>query len=288
MVRKGSDSLSAEGIIDGLRSGNSFVANGDLIDRLTFVACAKPPVPLAAFTALMEKAATAAVTKNADVRIDGCATMGEKLVVMPGADVVVTIAVRDPKGTNHSPYSFPNPSLAQINITQPLNAPVLDHIDVIGGNVTGFVNPTYTSKYAGLEGSAAASNPSAGIKKMFNSDNWKASANGVRVMSFRIPGVKVSQYVRLRGTNLPAATPYETDGDGNPLADYDLAPQDDGATKTIAGKVVCADTACPAHLRTISGVKYSSLDVAAWSDLWFYSNPIYIEVTKSVKVAGVK
>jgi len=200
----------------------------------------------------------------------------------------VAIAVRDPQGTNNSPYNFPNPSLKQMGITQPLNAPVLDHVDVIGGDVTGYVSPTDTTKYAGLEGSAAASNASAGIKKVFNSQNWTAAANGVRVMSYRIPAVKVSQYLRLRGTNLPAATPFETDANGNPLNDYDLIPQDDGVTATIAGKVVCADAACPAHLRTINGVKYSSFDVAGWADLWFYSNPIFIQVNKSVTVAGVQ
>ena len=30
-----------------------------------------------------------------------------------------------------------------------------------------------------------------------------------------------------------------------------------------------------------------SLDVAAWADLWFYSNPIYIEVKGGTRVAGV-
>ena len=35
---------------------------------------------------------------------------------------------------------------------------------------------------------------------------------------------------------------------------------------------------CPSHLGTRDGQKYSSFDVAAWSDLWFYSNPIFIEV----------
>ena len=291
MARKGGNSLSAEAIIDGLRSGNSFAGSGDLIDRLAFVACAaNPAVPSAAFKALIEKADLNAVAKNAEVRIDGCATMGEKLVVAPGANVVVAIAVRDPQGKNNSPYSFPNPSLKQINITQPLDAPVLDHIDVIGGNVTGFVSPTDAAKYAGIEGTAAASNTSAGIKKVFNSTNWTATSDGLRVMSYRIPAVKVSQYVRLRGTNLPAATPFETDASGNPLNDYDLSPFVDAAKAEAQkpGKVVCADAACPAHMRTIDGVKYSSLDVAAWADLWFYSNPVYIEVTNSVKVAGVK
>jgi hypothetical protein len=289
MVRKGTNNLTAEGIIDGLRSGNSFAGSGDLIDRLAFVACAaNPAIPAAAFKTLVEKAAMNAAAKNAEVRIDGCATMGEKLVVAPGADVVVSIAVRDPQGKNYSPYSFPNPSLKQIGITQPLNQPVLDHIDVIGANVTGFVSPTDTAKYAGLEGSAAASNSSAAIKKVFNSKNWTAAADGMRVMSYRIPAVKVSQYVRLRGTNLPAATPFETDANGNPLNDYDLAPQDDGVTATIPGKVKCDDAACPAHMRTVNGVKYSTKDVAGWADLWFYSNPVFIEVTNSVKVAGAK
>jgi hypothetical protein len=31
-----------------------------------------------------------------------------------------------------------------------------------------------------------------------------------------------------------------------------------------------------------------AFDVAAWSDLWFYSNPIYVEVSGSTLVAGVK
>ena len=149
-------------------------------------------------------------------------------------------------------------------------------------------SPAYFAKYAGLEGSAAASNSSAGIKKVFSRTNWTAAAGGVRVMSYRIPAVKLSQYVRLRGTNLPAATPFETDANGNPLNDYDLIPQDDGVAATIPGKVKCDDAACPAHMRTINGVKYASFDVAGWADLWFYSNPIYIEVTSSVKVAGVK
>ena len=43
--------------------------------------------------------------------------MGEKLVVQPGSDIVVAIAVRDPAGTNFSPYTFPNPSLPQVGIT---------------------------------------------------------------------------------------------------------------------------------------------------------------------------
>ena len=51
---------------------------------------------------------------------------------------------------------------------------------------------------------------------------------------------------------------------------------------------------CPDHMATatdpspIAGQRAVSFDVAAWSDLWFYSNPVYIQVIGSVVVAGVK
>jgi hypothetical protein len=285
MVRKGANNLTAGGIIDGLRSGNSFVANGQLIDRLSFTVCAaNPGLPRSAGKALMEKAASNAALANGEVRINGCATMGEKLLVRPGADLIVTVALRDPQGTNNSPYSFANPSLKQVNITQPLNAPVLDHVDVIGGNVTGFVSPSDLPRYAGTLGSTAATNASAKILKVFNSTNWVAAADGTRTMSYRVPAVKASQYFRLRGTNLPASTPFETDADGSPLLDFLANPAD----TTVTAKIPCSDAACPAHMRTFGGAKFSSYDVAAWADLWFYGNPVFVEVLNGVKVAGIQ
>jgi hypothetical protein len=286
MVRKGNGKLAAEDIITGLRSGNSFVANGGLIDGMSFVICAYNPVlPRNAFKALVEKATLNALTKSAEVRIDGCATMGEKLKVAKGMDLMVSIAVRNPKA-NYSPYTFANPSLKQIGKTQPLNAPVLDHLDVIGGNVTGYVSPG-AANYTGLLGSAAATNTSTSIKKVFNSLSWTASADGkILTMSYKVPAVAASQYFRLRGTNLPPSTPSETDDKGNPLLDFIATPAD----QTIAGLIKCDDVLCPAHMRTVSGnaQKYSSFDVAAWADLWFYSNPVFVEVVGSTVVAGVK
>jgi len=38
----------------------------------------------------------------------------------------------------------------------------------------------------------------------------------------------------------------------------------------------------------VAGQKMVANDVAAWSDLWFYSNPIYVQVTGAAVVAGVK
>jgi hypothetical protein len=222
--------------------------------------------------------------------------MGEKLVVRPGAELMVGIAVRDPEGTNNSPYSFPNPSLKQINVTQPLNAPVLDHIDVIGGNVTGYVQPA-DANYKGTivpnistglltpnNNTGGARNDSTAIKKVFNATNWTALSGGVKVMSYKVASVTASQYFRLRGTNLLPGTPNETDANGNPILDFKVSPND----QSVAGTIPCTDAACPAHLRTVGGVKYSSFDVAAWADLWFYSNPVFVQVGGSTVVAGAR
>jgi len=277
MVRTAGAKMTPQMIVDGLRSGNSWVANGQLIDRLGFVACVSYPGPGARTNAAVEAAVASAAANNTDIDIAGCATMGEKLVVRPGADIIVTTVLRDPVGKSNSPYAFPNPSLIQpgVGIVQPLDEPVLDHVDLIGANVTGVVAPG-SANYAGLIGSPAASNPTAAIKATFNSANWTALPDGWRRMTFRVKGVKASQYFRLRGTNLPPATPFETDSVGNPLLDF-----------TIDGKIPCADAACPDHMVVANGGKTSSYDVAAWSDLWFYGNPVFVEVQGSVQVTRI-
>ena len=117
-------------------------------------------------------------------------------------------------------------------------------------------------------------------------------------MTFRIPAVPASQYVRLRGTNLPPAVPFETDPSGNPLPDIFTNAVDQTMLRipcTAAHSANSQFDGCPDHLATASGAnnpiagqRAISFDVAAWADLWFYSNPIYIEVAGSTVVAGVK
>ena len=326
MVRNGTDKLRPQSIVDGMRTGNNFAASGQLIDRMAFIACSSYPGIGARTNASVQALAVTAATNNTDIDKAGCSTMGEKLVVKPGADIVVSIVVRDPSGTNNSPYTFNNPSLAQISVSQPLNAPVLDHVDVIRGMVTGYKTPG-TADYSGqwpnnwlervLAGDsqatlmasvpAAAKNTSAAVLNTFNSSNWTALSGDLKAMTFRIPAVTASQYVRLRGTNLPANVPYETDASGNPKADvytntgsysaaftgatgYGAAAATN-ANLTIPCNVTTGSTQfdhCPDHLGLVSGQKYVSYDVAAWADLWFYSNPIYVEVTGSTVVAGVQ
>jgi hypothetical protein len=314
MVRNGADpKLRPQMIVDGLRTGNAFSSSGQLIDRLAFVACASYPGPLARTNAAVQALAVSAATKNTDIDTSGCATMGEKLAVRAGAEIVVSIVVRDPSGNNYSPYSFNNPSLAQVGIAQPLNQPVLDHVDVIRGLVSGYKTPG-SADYAGAWPNtwianpdlatvpAAAKNTTAGVIKTFNNATWTPVAGNTefKAMTFRIPAVSASQYVRLRGSNLPASVPFETDANGNPLADIYTNASDTTKLRipcTTVGSNVPANgvtftgtgiDGCPSHLPVVGGVKYVAYDVAAWSDLWFYSNPIYVEVAGSTAVAGVK
>ena len=318
MVHNGSDKLNPQNIVDGLRTGNNFAASCQLIDRPAFVACASYRGPAARTNAAVEALAVNAALNNTDVTVAGCATMGEKLVVRPGADIVVSIVVRDPEGSNYSPYTFPNPSLMQVGINQPLNQPVLDHIDVIQGTVSGYKQPG-DAAYAGTWPNnwvfnpdvttlpAAVKNPSARVLRTFNGGTWTSGGNGLLKMSFRIPAVAASQYVRLRGTNLPASVPYETDANGNPLRDLETNSGPVNATTATAGdgfpenfflKIPCTTVGttdfngCPSHLPTKTEGNYTgkflALDVAVWADLWFYSNPIYVEVQGAAAVAGLK
>ncbi len=333
MVRNGAGKLNPQNIVDGLRTGNTFAASGQLVDRVSFVACESyAGRPGARTDALVEGWALAAAQSNTDIDKVGCATMGEKLLVNAGATVIVSIVVRDPSGASYSPYTFNNPSLLQVGINQPLDKPVLDHIDVVRGLVTGYKLPgaaDYSGQWpanaawlnrdnqspnfgqtTGLSAvPVAAKNTSAAVVKTFNAvagvNGWTTAPGDFLKMTFRIPAVTASQYVRLRGTNLPASVPYETDASGNPLPDL-------FTNAAIAGnlRIPCTVPApaevtptefnrCPSHMATavtttgntvlnpIAGQKAVSFDVAAWADLWFYSNPVYIQVRGSSAVAGV-
>jgi len=240
--------LRPQVVVDAVRKGNSYSVMGDLITgELTYTA---------------EVIGLSGLPK---------AHMGETLVVPRGRTVRITLEVNRPAGPNNSPYSFNNPSLAQIGIAEPLNRPVLRHVDFIRGNITGVIpsaSPSYTN----------GTNPSAQIVASFNQSAWTGQK---WTMTFTIPNVQTNQYVRVRGTNLPPATPFETNLQGDPLGDPDVTPPG-GATPPDF--VPCTDAACPAHMATKNGAKVSSFDVAAWSDLWFYLNPIFIRVMDQPKL----
>jgi hypothetical protein len=79
-------------------------------------------------------------------------------------------------------------------------------------------------------------------------------------------------YIRSRGTNIPNGTSNVTDAAGNPLLDVNNA------------NVSCTDPACPAHLDVVGGTKRVTYDVQAYSNVWFYANPIFIRPAGSPKL----
>ncbi len=92
-------------------------------------------------------------------------------------------------------------------------------------------------------------NSSTKILKRFTNGDWEKADDGLNYVSYFYKAEK-SEYFRLRGTNLPLNTANETDENGNPLCDE------------LAGE---------------------NNKEAAWKDLWFYSNPIFIKIVKQVQ-----
>jgi hypothetical protein len=202
-----------QAVVDGMRSGNVFVADGDLIDGLKFK------------------------VKSAKKSF----TIGQTFRAKPGQVVTVVVSV-------HSPAQNENG-----------DRPVVNHIDLIAGNVTGRISsssPDYATK---------DTNSSTHVIKTFTKSSWKRTKGGWKTMTVRVKAT-ANMYFRLRGTNLAANTPNETDASGNPLKDelsYTSIPNpiDGGATMTA-----------PVNTAAL-----------AWTDLWFYSNPVFLTAATPAK-----
>jgi hypothetical protein len=189
---------NAESIVEGLRSGNSWVVEGDLIDKLEFIAQG---------------------IRNA--------VMGETMEFEK--KIHLSIIIRDPESNN--------------NINE---NPVLDHVDLIMGKITGIVessDPNYnTPKALGTKVIARFDNKG-GIQDIngITSIKWEKNKQGLIKINYTVEAGE-SCYFRLRGTNQGLNVAGETDGNGNPLLDFTLGQ--------------------------------NSVE-KAWNDLWFYSNPIF-------------
>lgn len=279
---------TARKIVEGMRTGNSYSVHGDLVSEFYMAMC----------------------------QGDRCATMGETLKVRADGEPTVQLRMYmiDPDGENMSPYKFDNPSLLQIGMNQPMNEPVLDHVDVIRGDITGEI----TSDQA--EYKTTVANHSAEIAFRFDdqgSHQLRDNGDGYLVADVDIPTSSITNdmYFRARGTNMPVGTPNETDLNGNPLLDDFSALIPCTATGSgVSNEEIAADAAavmvstgnsgfrtgnsvtgdfdpyaCPAHLPIDeNGVKFLDADVEAWADLWFYANPIFIEYEPAKKMKKKK
>jgi hypothetical protein len=86
-------------------------------------------------------------------------------------------------------------------------------------------------------------NPSTRVVESFS--DWETDEAGYHLIVYEPHNLNNDMYFRLRGTNLGFNVPNETDAEGNPLCD------------------------------DLMGV---NTEEKAWADLWFYSNPIFVEV----------
>jgi len=245
---KAKDPIQA--VFNGNRSGNTWNVMGDLIDELEFTAKSKKQT----------------------------AMMGQTLKVKKGDKVEIKIKVHDPDTPNYCPFDFNNPSLEQIGIEQPLNMPELHHIDLIAGTITGNVPATNEADPAGTDYGTDA----AVIETFYSEDGkGKKGKKGYTTFTIKIKA-EDSMFLRLRGTNLPADVPFETDAEGNPLADskandeiYAPMQYEEEGYNGITNKLL--NLYLNDDLRIITTDKLDDV-VEAYADLWFYSNPIFIEV----------
>ncbi|ODA41368.1 hypothetical protein [Desulfosporosinus sp. BG] len=146
------------------------------------------------------------------------AVMGQDLEVEKGDNAQITIRFKSPEVNNNG------------------DKPVVSHIDLIAGDVTGKAQP-------GTDEYTKDTNESSKVIASFDSKSWKKD-NGWNVIVYNLKNVEKNQYFRLRGTNLAPNTLNETDAEGNPLVDSLMGDNNENK---------------------------------AYADLWFYSNPIFIQ-----------
>lgn len=140
-----------------------------------------------------------------------------------------------------------DPESPNFNTYSDYTNPELDHIDLIAGHVSGFISPS-DSEYAKDNVSTtmviARFDAKGGVKDAngLESIKWTDTGDGWKRITYEAE-INGKMYFRLRGTNIALNTPEELDGAGDPLPD-------------------------------ISGENNA---INAFSDLWFYSNPIFVE-----------
>jgi hypothetical protein len=241
---------SADELIAGLRSGNSFIVQGDLIDGLQFsVGCRQ--------------------------KIREAVEIGETLEAKEECDPQMTIRFRSPSKNNNG------------------DTVAVDHIDLITGEVREKAPKVLADEVTPNPGYESEINTSTRVLASFTRKDWKeeppgqdgtgatgesgdgqgrpnaagardagqgwpsvagakdgtgaTGGSGWQTIAYQLPRLDRDMYFRLRGTNLGHNIENETDEQGNPLSDELLAP---------------------------------NTQDKAYADLWFYSNPIFIHVTR--------
>lgn len=125
--------------------------------------------------------------------------------------------------------------------TATTNEVAVDHIDLISGEVTGKIS-------ANSEAYTNDKNETTKVIQTFTSEDWITDEEGYNTLTFTVKADK-DRYYHLRGTNLEVSVEGQTDEMGNPLRDeMKERPSAD------------------------------SINDHNYSDLWFYGNPIFVDV----------
>ncbi len=188
-------------LLEGLRSGNTFVSHGDLVNGLEFS------------------------VQSGQKKVG----MGDTLSAEPNDDVRITIRFRTPATNNNG------------------DRVTVDHIDLIVGEVHDKAGKYLPDGITPNPAYDMDTNETTKVIATFTDKDWKSDGDGWQKIVHRLPDVHRNIYFRLRGTNLGCGVTGETDRDCNPLNDGLMAPN----TKE-----------------------------KAYADLWFYSNPIFVSVSR--------
>ena len=122
--------------------------------------------------------------------------------------------------------------------------PKVDHVDLIAGDVTGYAQP-------GTAAYNKDTNDSTKVIATFTDKDWTVDKDGYNVITYDLKSSTKNQYFRLRGTNLGMNVPGKTEN-GNPVPNKKIETAD-------------ADT------------RFDEINDQNYSDLWFYSNPIFLQ-----------
>ena len=123
------------------------------------------------------------------------AEMGETLSAPSGSSVTITIRFKSPATNYHG------------------DVPVVNHVDLIAGNVTGLLDPSSPAF------KTSKTNSSTHVVRRFTSADWTVDPEGYNVITTTMDNVASDYYFRLRGTDLGVGVKNETDANGNPLID---------------------------------------------------------------------
>lgn len=129
----------------------------------------------------------------------------------------------------------------------------------------------------GTPGWSATRNPTTRIESVLRAeaamevDTGTGTQGPMRELRFQLEPVTQSGYLRVRGTNNEPDTPLHTDPDGSPL------PDAVALSNWLLDRIFLGGHPAPTSPEALLAEGFGWGVERAWSDLWFYSNPIFIE-----------